>query len=504
MYTACVRLSAQPLLTATLIILALGAGLLSWNEAVRTTVLTTDSIVYVDTARHLADGVGPRTNVIGYNDTRTDPPQTQWPPLYPVLMGPFLRFGIDPITAGRAVSAVSFGLTVFLLGWWLGRRVSATAGLAAAALVTATPALLRVSGAVLADAPFTLTVVAMAVVSAELLRGTQRYWPWYALGSLVGLGVLLKYLGLPLLAIPVLLPLLALRADRHLRPALRRIGLGLLGALQFILSLVLWNLVVGRPGGGADRAASSQPLAGVLHDLWSTLSHDLTVNALWIGFLILVGLAIGVRLLRRRSPSVPTSIAPLLIVAFTYLAGLTLARWLVETDRIYSRFTVPAYPLLVAAGVMLIHRNLSAWRRGTAALVLVTLSIVAVGWSVKRYDFSTPAYRAQPSTRTRIVEQQTTRRDLIVGPAAREYILFLDRHVMTLDDNPSVWLTSERLAAIGQRWHGPFNRIVVALTPDLDPMRYGAFTADLSRGRYDDAVLTPLTVDPALRLYALR
>lgn len=71
--------------------------------------LTPDSVVYISTARHIAEGLG----VVPYHGT----PLVLQPPLYPALLAFFdYFFEIDPLSSASVVQAVLFGLVVFFSG----------------------------------------------------------------------------------------------------------------------------------------------------------------------------------------------------------------------------------------------------------------------------------------------------------------------------------------------------------------------------------------------------
>lgn len=69
--------------------------------------ISPDSVGYIATARHLADGIG----YISYDNA----PLLVQPPLYPTILGIIdFAFDVDPLASANFVSAIFFGLALFL------------------------------------------------------------------------------------------------------------------------------------------------------------------------------------------------------------------------------------------------------------------------------------------------------------------------------------------------------------------------------------------------------
>lgn len=486
---------------AGLVIIATGSVFLALNTARRTVVLTTDSIFYVDTARHIAAGQGATTSILSVYDTKAPAPQTQWPPFYSMVMSPFIRAGMDPVMAGRVVSALSLGLTALLLGLWAWRLAGPLTGLAAAALLPTLPAITKIGAAVWADALYTLLVTGLVWLGSELVRKRRGLIPWFALGSLVGLSIITKYLGLLLFGPLVLVVLLRLYTDKNLKQASLNFGIALLGVLAFVGPLLLRNITDGRPIGGAARTLSSQTLGTIFHDAWSVLSKDFRINTLWQVMLAMVALVLLIIFLKRKSQNHLSDLIYLVLTVFVYELALISARFFVDTDRINSRFTMPIYPVLVLVFTVLLFRGLVLIKSGVAPIFMSVLALLAVGWSVKAYDFSAASYSVKPPSRVAFVGQQTTDRDLIISNRGREFAFYLGRTAIQLsDDTGSPKLTPEILATLKNRWSQRFDRIIIALRPDLDPVKFGNYTAALSRGETDERV-SRLAATDAMILY---
>ncbi len=148
------------------------------------------------------------------------------PPLYSVLLAPFLGLWSDPEWGGRVVSAILGGLWIWPT-LWLARettdeRVAWTAGL----LVALFPAAVEASTKVLSEAAFGLCLTAFLAACAQTLR-TRTLRAAALAGALGGLATLARPEGMGYLALVWAILLLASRlagAPWTLRLALTRIA----------------------------------------------------------------------------------------------------------------------------------------------------------------------------------------------------------------------------------------------------------------------------------------
>lgn len=469
---------------AILALIAVGGTLFALNEANRALVLTTDSIMYADTARHIAAGQGVTTSILELDSTVAPRPQTQWPPFYPMLMAPLIRAGIAPIDAGRYVSAGAFGVLILLVGLWL-MRLHPAAGIAAASALLAVPGITKVSAAVWADSTYAVIVIVLCMIGESVIH-RPRWSLSLALGCVVGIGILTKYLGIILIGAAVSIQLLS--AIRHRRRATlaAHLGITILGVALFVAPLLTYNLAAGRPVGGAVRTLSSQPFGNILNDTWASLSHDLTAN--WMLWSLLVASTISLALMvsnAARKQSLARSwsrqlLIPVAVVA-VYILGLVTARALINTDRIHTRFLMPVYPLIIISFIVLIEAGTRQINSRARTAVLLLISTLAIGWAIKAYDFRTGPYALPGSPAARWAQEQTTSRDLIIGDRAAEFAFRYGNTVIRLGKEPhDQKLTPETLKALVTRWRGSFDRIFLAVTPKLDAERYGEFTAAIS------------------------
>jgi len=116
--------------TAFLALLGLvGTGIILLSTSRYGAGLSPDSVGYIATARHIANGDG----VISYHGA----PLVVQPPLYPALLATVdYVFGIDPLSSAHIVNSFLFGLIVYLSGLLFFNHLTSSATFAVALLGT--------------------------------------------------------------------------------------------------------------------------------------------------------------------------------------------------------------------------------------------------------------------------------------------------------------------------------------------------------------------------------
>lgn len=124
-----------------------GAGIILFATSQYGAGISPDSVGYIATARHLIDGIG----FITYNNT----PLLAQPPLYPAVLGVVgFVFRIDPLISANFVSAIFFGLTLYISGLlFLKNLPPFLAFLGTASLIVSLP-LIKVSFQAWSEPPF--------------------------------------------------------------------------------------------------------------------------------------------------------------------------------------------------------------------------------------------------------------------------------------------------------------------------------------------------------------
>jgi hypothetical protein len=347
--------------------------------------LSTDSVAYVDGARHLARGDG---FVAGYAGDVG--PITHWPPLYPALLAGAALLGVDPLAGARLLAAPLFAANVFVAGWMVWRRARGAAlpALATAFLVLASADLLEVHGWAWSEPLFVLLCALGLHHLAAYLEGprpgggSRPRARLLAAGALVGAAAVTRYLGVTAIAAGGAALLWCAPGPRRRRVA----DAALFGALG-AAPLALWMLRNRLAGGSAtDRALAVNPIgAEQLLTAGRTVSAWLVPPVRPAGVRVLLlaaaAAALAAAAVRGRaavrsalaSPGGPL-LRTLLCFAAAYAAAVALAATFVDADVAFdARILAPVhFVLLVALGLVLAGAP-RVGRRAAAGLAAAAL-----------------------------------------------------------------------------------------------------------------------------------
>lgn len=378
--------------------------------------MTPDSVTYVVSAAHLADGRG-HTGVDGRAITL-------FPPGFPAVLAPAEAAGVDAAEAATVLNAFLFGAIV-VLGWRLARRhVGAwwVAAVAAALLAVSAP-LLLVSTRVWSEPLFVvLTLGAVLGVERSLVEPTRPARHAVAAGVLAGLSVLVRYQGVVVVGIGVVVLAGVGGFDRRRHPssssrssmeawataargAARSVGVFAAPALCIPAVWAARNLAAG-VGPFGPRAHAVDDLTDTSRRFSEVLTEWL-VPADWVGpeppsarpvvLAILVGVLVAAVVVDRRLvPATPPATGlpagagrprwPLLPVgALVVIGGL----WMVVTGTITplnpldTRLLIFLYPGLVVLVVWAVETLVRAAPPGAPRrVVLASVVVVGAAWSV--------------------------------------------------------------------------------------------------------------------------
>ena len=174
--------------------------------------MSADSIIYLDAARHLLDGDGFVTSVMG-----TVRPLVHFPPIYPAVLALFGLSGAALPAVARGLNAVLFGLNVGLIAAVVYRasgRRSAPA-LAAAALSFLAPGVVEIHSMAWSEPLFLSIAFSAFLLLCQFMATQNRRW-LAGSGLLVGLAALTRYPGVTvLLAILIALTIAGYRSRRQ-------------------------------------------------------------------------------------------------------------------------------------------------------------------------------------------------------------------------------------------------------------------------------------------------
>ena len=370
-----------------------GAALVLARELAYGVALTWDSVEYVGVARNLLAGEG-FTRFFGGH-------YKAFPPLYPALLAGASLGVFDPLAVAGPVNAILFGLTVFVAGWWLWRRLESRllALWGCAAVAVAWPLTWMASWA-MSETAFILLALLALIQTEKFLEGGKRS-ALVAAAALTALACLTRYLGVSVvLAIALLLVF-----RRGATPAEKARNLAVYAVVSLLpLCLWLWRtfLLTGTLAGKRGRAFYQLPeiLDGVFYELaqWAARGLPLTLA---VALLLAAGLAATWGFIQARPDLSPRDWRSFFVFggfALVYVALLILAMMLGGTwSGFQARFLAPIYiPLLLAAALAL-ERSLRGLRadglpdakspaKGGAALLsplaLATLTTMLPLWLV--------------------------------------------------------------------------------------------------------------------------
>ena len=340
----------------TLFLLALaglGAALALARGLTHGPALHWDSVEYLGVARNLLAGAG----LLHFDGSFYD----LWPPLYPAALAAATLGVFDPLQVAGPLNALCFGLTLFVVGRFLARRLGSPFLRVWAPVVLALSLPLGEMAWWALSEPLFILLTTLALVHAD------RYLEHCRTSSLLGAAVFTalawqtRYLGIALAASVGLLLLLFPGAPfrRRLRPAA-------LFGLVAGLPTALWLLRIGSVVG--NRKSVDYDAGEILGDMaaglagWAEFDPSgwpLAAAALLLpaGAVFLRGKAAGGSSRFSWRPATVFGLFAVLYLGLLFVASMTGNTW----HGVQWRFLVPAYiPLLVVGAVALDRLFLAA------------------------------------------------------------------------------------------------------------------------------------------------
>ena len=356
------RFDAPPRLNLTLLLAAaaaLGAALTLARQVPYGVGLHWDSVIYVTVARNLLAGAGLR-DYTGFT-------YVGWPPLYPLLLAVVSGDVLDPFHVAGPVNAALFGLTIFVVGQYLRRRLESRFLVVWAALTIALaqPLAWLVAYAFTETAFILLITLTLIHTEAFLAKGKTSSLVWA--GVWAALAWQTRYVGGALPAAVAVMLLL----QRGARPAqrVRRVaGFALLAGAPMAAWLARNRVAVGTFTGPPDPTGEDLSLPEVVIDIgrvlleaWTTFDLPLVEwqSIARLGFLPAAALAAAcVVLIRdRRRRRAPSDRLPCYVFggfALVYLTVLAIILSLIPIPGAEARYVAPLYiPVLVTAAFAL-------------------------------------------------------------------------------------------------------------------------------------------------------
>ena len=367
-YLRCLNFRADQFTLALVALGLLGTVLVLFRQFSYGPNLDSDSVTYIVAAQLFSEGEG----FVG----RFSYLPGQFGPLYPLLLSAAGLFVFDPRDVAGPFNAAAFGLTIFVVGWWLRRHVESRFLVVFAALAIAfSPPLTRIASGGWSEPVFILFVT-LSLFLADRYLGDGRRSSLLWLGVFTALACLTRYMGVAVVAAVVLL--LLFRPGAALRDRVKDcVAYVVVSTVPICLWMLRNFLIVGEPT-GVDRISSvfSHPLEvletvlpgikwaiflGFLPEEFQTMATTLTAV-----YLVGLGVAVGVGLIRSQANSW-SSWRPFSVVgvfSLTYVALLVLA--LVVSTSIHARLTAylpPAHIPLLLSAVFALDRFLAYERK---------------------------------------------------------------------------------------------------------------------------------------------
>ncbi len=273
----------------------LGAVLVLAREIGYGPCLTGDGAEYIAAARNLAAGEG----FVG-----TYAPFTLWPPLYPLLLaaaGALLQ--LDPLDVAGPLNAAVFGLTIFVFGRYLRRRLdSRFAAVWACTVLSLSVPLADAASWILTESPFILlTTLALIETDKFLTAGKRRSLAAAAAWS--ALAALTRYIGAVVVVFAGLALLLRQGAppQRRAREAAAFLSAACLPAALWILrNYLFFDTFAGNSGQVRFEMERPRPLLQVLREAFFFLLDWTHLDLAWAAAPAAIAAAAAVAVASRR------------------------------------------------------------------------------------------------------------------------------------------------------------------------------------------------------------
>ena len=337
-------------------IAVLGAGLVLARMATYGVALHDDSVNYIATARHLLEGQGFANHQGGF--------YKMWPPLYPLLLAAVSLGIFDPLDVAGPLNLALFGLTIFIVGQYLRRRLAYPLLAVGASLVVALAIpLAGLAAWALSESLFILLATLALMQTDRFLAGGHRA-ALLAAAVFSALAWQTRYIGV---AVPVAVGLLLLTQSGAAWPQ-RAKHIALVAAVA-LLPMAAWQLRNYLVTERFIRAAMpvEQSLLTVLADVVATLARWLDfdlprISRFWtraaLALTAVIWLPIAIRFLKEKGRAQTwDDWRPALsfgLFALTYLllmiAAFQSGSILYQQLGVAERYAAPLYiPLLIAA-----------------------------------------------------------------------------------------------------------------------------------------------------------
>ena len=339
---------------------ALGSALALVRVLAQGPVMDGDSILYVEAANGLLDGLG-FLNITGGH-------LVLQPPLFPILLTAANLVCLTPLQAAGYVNAAAFGLTTFFGGQWLSQRTASRFLVVWACLAFASaPVVVEIVYRVWSEPTFILFTTLTLLQIDKFLNASKRSSLIWA-AAFTALACMTRYVGVALIALA--LGLLLFQRGTAVREKLKHMAIYATIATAPVGVWLIRNYLLAtspagpRPLAVGDLSTNAQLVLEGLSEWWAfAATQDLGNIAVGItGVLVLamcalVGYAF-VRWLLAGATSGNNFVVVNGVFVLIYIAFLTTIVTFVGGLRLQNHYLVPIYMPLLFIAVLVIDRIL--------------------------------------------------------------------------------------------------------------------------------------------------
>ena len=324
-------------------------------------------------------------------------PLTHYPPLYPVVLAVFARFGGGLIGVARVLNALLFGVNVVLAGLLVWRITRSTA----IALVSAFGFVMTVNVVVNHGLVMSEPLMIAIVFGGALLTPWMLRRPTLASTAAVGAAARRQPRSTRIVGVAFVVAVVVAALLWMARPWRQRVRCSVLLAVLGLGPLVAWVAVTRAVSGASDRPLRVHLPSSVFYDTFlDTVTGwlfgaggDRTLHAVVLGALVLAAVGLGVVVACDRLPPSATAAARrerddsnnllgvLALFAGCYLAMLFVSAALFDVATASDgRVLLPVQMAIAVVVIGLVHRVASRVAGRAVAVSAVVLIVVICAW----------------------------------------------------------------------------------------------------------------------------
>jgi hypothetical protein len=369
----------RPWLAAICVLSATGTAGALWATSTWGPGVNPDAVIYIDAARHILRAEGLVVSIEGVNS-----PLVHYPPGFPAAVAGIAGLtGLDEVRAAGVLNAVLLGVTTMGVGaLCLVCTKNRSLSLLCASLFLFNPSTVHVHIWAWSEPLFVaLLVAALWTLRLHLLTG--RLAPYILSGIMVGLSVMVRYVGLALVPACVLASLRSHSSGRP--PRLARTALfGALAAGPFAL-LTARNFALTSTATGRSLAMHPPSVETFYDGMWTVVGEWLQPTLLglqtrWTALIWLALLAATLVSFRREAnqPRIPDGLIECMVLfGLTYLALLLITTMVADAStRFDFRLLFPLLPCGLLSAFIFLSSRLRGLRPRAIRILWISLASI--------------------------------------------------------------------------------------------------------------------------------